>query len=270
MREVDMNIPRSFLSMALTAAFSATLLAQEAPSGFHRVACLKVSPQNSDAYRKFVSDDSAKVMQAEIKSGIISGWLLMRSVVPQGESARCDYLSVSVLPGYPTQHPNALADAIKQAGLKMTADEYISKRDSLTTLVSNDLFQTRAMVGGIKKGDYLEVLYQNTPNRQAWLANEMKVWKPVAESMLKDGSRTGWYAVYRLLPAGSEMKYNAINVDVFPSLEAVFKGDPHFEDRWKSVHPEMDLNQTMQGLARFRTTVNEELYTVIDAVAPAN
>jgi hypothetical protein len=264
-----MKILKLLSSAVLVAAFSVSLSAQQEPSGFHRVACIKVAPQNDDAFRKFVNDDAVKVEQAEVKSGIISGWLLMRSVIPAGQSAKCDYLSVGILPGYPSQHPNALADAIKQTGLKMTADEFISKRDSLTTLVSNDLFQTRAMVGGIKKGDYTEVLYQKVPNQQAWLANDKKVWQPVAEEMLKDGTRTGWYAVVRVLPSGSSMEYNAINVDVFPSLQAVFKDDPQFVERWKKVHPDMDLTQTMRGLDSFRTTVNEELYTVVEAVSPA-
>ena len=264
-----MKILKLLGGAALVAAFSVSLTAQQEPSGFHRVACIKVAPQNNDAFRKFVNDEAVKVEQAEIKAGVISGWLLLRSVIPTGQSAQCDYLSISMIPGYPAQHPNALADAIKQTGLRMTADEFTSKRDSLTTLVSNDLFQTRAMVGGIKQGDYLEVLYQQTPNQQAWLANEVKVWKSIAESMLKDGTRTGWFAVFRMLPAGSSMKYNAINVDVFPSLEAVFKGDPQFESRWKTAHPDLDMTATLQGLAKFRTTENEELYTVVEALSPA-
>lgn len=263
-----MKILKLLSGALLVTAFSICVTAQQEPSGFHRVACIKVAPQNNDAFRKFVNDDVIKVEQAEIKSGILSGWMLMHSVIPSGQSAQCDYLSIGILPGSPTQHPNALSDAIKQTGLKMTADEFISKRDSLTTLVSNDLFQTRVMVGGIKKGDYLEVLYQQTSNQQAWLANDIKVWKPIAESMLKDGTRTGWFAVFRILPAGSSMKYNAINVDVFPSLEAVFKGDPQFQNRWKTAHPDMDLISTMQGLDKFRTTENEELYTVVEAVNP--
>ena len=264
-----MKTLKSLCCAVLIAVFSVSVTAQQEPSGFHRVACIKVTPQNNDAFRKFVNDDVIKVEQAEIKSGILGGWMLMRSVIPTGQSAQCDYLSISIFPGAPTQHPNALADAIKQTGLKMTADEFISKRDSLTTLVSNDLFQTRVMVGGIKKGDYLEVLYQQTPNPQAWLANDIKVWKPIAESMLKDGTRTGWFAVFRILPAGSSMKYNAINVDVFPSLEAVFKGDPQFESRWKTAHPDMDMIPTLQGLDKFRTTENEELYTAEEVVNPA-
>jgi hypothetical protein len=265
-----MKIHRLLINAALLAAISVSLAAQQEPSGFHRVACLKVKLQDTAAFLSFATGDVDKLAQYWVKSGKSNGWLLLRSVVPMGQSAKCDYLAVTVYPGVPTEFFNSdqVAEALKQTGSKMSAQMFLARRDSVATLVSNDLFQTRAMVGGIKKGDYLEVLYQKVPNPQAWLANDKKVWQPVAEAMLKDGTRSGWYAVFRVLPSGSSMDYNAINVDVFPSLEAVFKPDAQFVDRWKKVHPDMDLASTMQGLDKFRTTVNEELYTVVDAVNP--
>lgn len=265
-----MKIHRWLICAASVAAFSIPMAAQQTPSGFHRVACLKVKLQDTDAFLKFASDEVDKMAQYWVKSGKSSGWLLLRSVVPMGQSAQCDYLAITVYSGLPMDFfsPDQVAEGLKQAGSKMSVQEFLNRRNSVATLVSNDLFQTRARVGTIKKGDYLEVLYQKVPNQRTWLANDVKVWQPVAEAMLKDGTRSGWFAVFRVLPAGSSMKYNAINVDVFPSLEAVFKDDPQFVDRWKRVHPDMDLATTMQGLDKFRTTENEELYTVLDAVNP--
>jgi hypothetical protein len=266
-----MKIHRLLIVAALLAVISIPMTAQQEPSGFHRVACLKVKLQDTNAFLNFATGEVGRMAQYWVKSGKSTGWLLLRSVVPMGQSAKCDYLSVTVYPGVPTElfAADQVAEALKQTGSKLSVDEFFSRRDSGATLVSSDLFQTRAMVGGIKKGDYVEVLYQKVPNQQAWLANDVKVWQPVAEAMLKDGSRTGWYAVLRVLPSGSSMEYNAINVDVFPSLEAVFKGDPQFVDRWKKVHPDMDLMETMRGFDKFRTTANEELYTAIDAANPA-
>lgn len=265
-----MKIHGLLIVAALVAVISLPISAQQEPTGFHRVACLKVKPQNTTNFLAFATGEVGKMAQYWVKSGKSTGWLLLRSVVPMGESAKCDYLSVTVFPGVPTElfAPDQVAEALKQTGSKLNAGQFFNIRDSGATLVSSDLFQTRAMVGGIKKGDYVEVLYQKVANPQAWLANDVKVWRPVAEAMLKDGSRTGWYAVLRVLPSGSSMEYNAINVDVFPSLDAVFKGDPQFVDRWKKVHPDMDLAETMRGLDKFRTTANEELYTVIAAVNP--
>ena len=56
-----MNIPRSLLSVAFAAAFSATLLAQQAPSGYHSVACIKVKPENASEFRKWAAEDAARV-----------------------------------------------------------------------------------------------------------------------------------------------------------------------------------------------------------------
>jgi len=86
-----MNIPRSLLSVALAAAFSATLLAQQPPSGYHSVACIKVKPENAREFRKWAAEDAHKFAQARVDSGAVSTWFLLRTVIPQGTSAAVSY-----------------------------------------------------------------------------------------------------------------------------------------------------------------------------------
>jgi hypothetical protein len=96
-----MNIPRSLLSVVLAAAFSVTLLAQQAPTGYHSVACIKVKPENASEYRTWAAEDSHKFAQAMVDSGAVTTWFRLRSVIPQGTSAECDYLIISIYPGAP-------------------------------------------------------------------------------------------------------------------------------------------------------------------------
>lgn len=62
-----MNIPRSFLSVAITAVFSATLLAQQAPSGFHTVSCVKIKPGKSAEFNKWQATDGRAYQQANVR-----------------------------------------------------------------------------------------------------------------------------------------------------------------------------------------------------------
>ena len=94
-----MKIVRSLFSVAIAAAFSATLLAQQAPTGYHRVVCIKVKPGQSNAFHKWTLDDAHKLAQAEADSGELSTEFLLRSIIPQGGSAECDYLVVAMYPG---------------------------------------------------------------------------------------------------------------------------------------------------------------------------
>ena len=80
-------------------------------------------------------------------------WSLLHSVIPQGTSAECDYLSIALYPGAPPK-PGGLdkIDALlKKAGLTMSAQEFVDHRSSLTELVSNDLFQNQISVGTMKR-----------------------------------------------------------------------------------------------------------------------
>ncbi|MGA9586909.1 MAG: hypothetical protein WBQ95_16350, partial [Terracidiphilus sp.] len=254
-------------------ALSATLFAQQAPSGYHRVACVKIKPDKGSEFRKWLADDLHKYAQSRVDAGALSSWMVLRSEIPTGESAECDYLFVSMYPGIPSE-PMGMEDlgaALKKAGMAMSAQEYVDRRSSLTTLISNDMFQNEGYVGSFKKGDYLVVNYMKVSddNMDDYLAWEKKVWKPLAEAMAKDGVRTGWSLNRRVLPGGSEQPFQAVTVDVFPTWESIYKDDSQFVDRWHKVHPDMELGTTFERYEKLRSMVKSDLYTVQDLIQSA-
>lgn len=263
-----MNIPRSFLSVAMAAAFSATLLAQQAPSGYHSVACIKIQAGKSAEFHKWMTTDGRAFQQARVDSGAISSRMLLRSVIPAGTSAECDYLSISLYPGAPPK-PLGLDDVdalLKKAGLTMSAQEFIDHRSSLTELVSQDLFQNRISVGGMKKGDYFIVNYMTVNEIGDWLRTEKEVWQPMAESMVQAGVTSGWSVNVRVLPGGANVPFQAVTVNVYPSWDAVFQGNAPVPEHFKKTHPDMEFGTTMERIEKLRTIVSRELYTVDDMV----
>ena len=133
----------------------------------------------------------------------------------------------------------------------MSAQEFVDRRDSLTTLISDDLFQNRAVVGTMKAGNYFIVNYMKTSNVEDWIAFEKKVWTPVAEALVKDGKTAGWSLNVQVLPGGSDLKFQGVTVDIFPNWDAVFAQDPQFVERFKRVHPDMELGTTFQTFEDF-------------------
>lgn len=270
-----MKILRSVFTVAIAAAFSATLLAQPAPTGYHRVACIKVKPGQYAAFRAWAAGDAHKVLQAEADSGELSTWFLLRSVIPVGASAECDYLAVAMYPGLPPEPTNGLehlAAAAKKAGLTESAQQFVDQRNAMTTLISDNMFRNVALVGTMKKGDYFRVNYMKVAdpeNMGAYIAYEKKVWQPLAEQMTKDGVSSGWSLNVQVLPRGSELAYDAVTVDVYPTWDSVFQSDPQFAARFSKVHPNMDLGTTMESYDKMRSIVTTELYSVADMVTPA-
>jgi hypothetical protein len=267
-----MKITRTLVGAALAVAFtSLSATAQQASPGFHTVACFKLKPDSAAEFRKFVTDDAHKVAQGRAASGEITAWYLLRSVFPQGEAAGCDYLVVAIFPKMPHElGPEHLEAAIKKAGLSITPEDYVKRRNSVTRLISTAVYQNQASVGSPKKGDYFRVNYMKVAdgNFADWIAYEKKVWQPVAEELVKDGKADGWSLNARVMPAGSDLPWQGVTVDVYPSMDAAFADDPQFADRFRKVHPDMELGTTFERFEKLRTQGLIELYVLEDMVTP--
>ena len=265
-----MKIARTFVGAALAIAFTTLIAAAQQPSpGYHSVACLKLKPDSAAEFRKFQADVAHKVAQGRIGDGELTAWYLLRSVLPQGESTECDFLIVAIFPKMPhTFGAEQLDPAIKKAGLSITPDDYMKRRDSLVKVVSTAVYQNQAAVGSPKKGDYFQVNYMKVAedNLGDWVAYEKKVWQPLAEALVKDGKEDGWSLNTRAMPFGSDLAFQGVTVDVFPSMDAVFENDPQFIDRFRKVHPDMEFGTTIERFAKLRTQALVELFVLEDIV----
>ena len=94
------------------------------------------------------------------------------------------------------------------------------RRASLSDLVAAELWLNAIAVGALQKGDYVVVNHMKVPKMAEWIAFEKKVWQPFAESMAKDGVTRGWFLNGQVMPGGSDLKYQASTVDVYPSWDA--------------------------------------------------
>jgi hypothetical protein len=268
----SMKVFRLLLCAAVAAALATTLVAQQPTSttGFHTVACFKVKPGSGDDFHKFVTEDSHKVSQGRVDNGEITTWYLLRSVLPQGASAECDYLIVTMFPGAPhLLNQDVLTAALKKAGLSISAKDYLNRRDAVTTLVSVAVFQNLSFVGAAKKGDYFRVNYMKVPNVDDWVAYENKVWKPFAEALQKDGLLDGWSINAQVLPGGADLPYQAVTVDVFPSFNAIFADDPKFVERFRNVHPDREIGTTFEQFGKLRTIESIKVFELEDFITAA-
>ncbi len=248
--------------------FANMLAAQDQLTGYHSVACIKIQPGKGAEYRQFVQDFSSKVMQASVDNGDLAAAYLLRTVIPSGQDARCDYVAVSVYKGAPTA-PTGIAGLTKilqRAGLSISAADYIAKRGTMTQLVSAELWRNALQVGSLEKGDYLYVNFMKVHNATDWINLEQKIWKPMAEAWVKDGSMHGWNVNQLVLPAGTDLKYQGVSIDVFPSWDAAMKAQP-VADTFKKLHPGMSLDATFDNLAKARDLARRELLVVEEKVA---
>ena len=263
---------RNIWSVVVAVAFCVPTLAQmqqEGAAGYHAVACFKVKPEKSNEFRTWAASDLHKYAQSRVDSGVLSTWFLLRSVYPQGASADCDYLTISTYPASPPEplSPEVLDGALKRAGLTMTGQQFIDRRDSLATIVSSSLLQNRASVGDPpRKGNYLVLNYMKAADVDDWIAFEKKIWQPVAGELVKDGRSTGWSLNVQVLPGGTDLKFQGVTVDVYAGWNDVFKDDPQSRERFRKVHPDREFDATFAQFQKLRTLISVQLFTAVDVV----
>jgi hypothetical protein len=265
------RVCRLLMCAALVATLSATLRAQQAPTGYYNAACIKVKPENSNEFRKWAAGDVHKLVQSRVDGGAISGWILLRAVIPSGISAACDYVVVTTYPGVPPQPmgPEELDAALKKANIPMTAQQYVDRRTSLTTLVSNDMFQNRAFVGGFKTGNYLVVNYMKASNMEDYIAFEKKAWQPMAEVLTKENVTSAWSLNTKVFPGGADVPYNAVTVDGYPTWESIFQNGSRFYELWRKAHPDMEVGTTFEQYEKLRRLGDLEIYVIQDMITRA-
>jgi hypothetical protein len=266
-----MTIPRVLLGAAILSALSIPLAAQQAPTGYHHVQCVKINPGKMAAVGEFIAGASHKLGQSLVDSGHYANTFVLRTAMPRGTDAECDYLFVAFFNGLPTGPMSAeeVTAALHKADVPMTAEQLYAKEDELGKLVTDDILQTQLRVGGAKKGDYLVVNSMSAPDAGACVAAQKKIWQPVEEEMVKAGKTSGWVVNAKRFPRGTKDGNVVSSVDIYPSWDAFLNEYSSISSAWQKVHPDMEFNSTMQQFEKQCTITHTVLYKVVDAITPA-
>src|SRR5690242_14965771 len=77
------------------------LNAQQPSNYYQTIVCLKVMPEKTAEFRQFVNDATKPVMQVRANAGEFLSWTYLRTVMPSGSEARCDYVFSTIYDGVP-------------------------------------------------------------------------------------------------------------------------------------------------------------------------
>jgi hypothetical protein len=235
---------------------------------FGRDYCVKVRDGKAQEYSKYLQDVTVKIAKVRVDSGTIASYTIAQAVAPAGRSARCDYHIVAFYNGFPPELPGAEQTAadMKKAGIAMSREESIAKRDGLSYLVGMDIWRFRGSVGTAQKGGYARVNFDKVhPGMAAEHVNlELTGWKQLAEAASKEYG-TAWRFGTLAMPAGASLPYNAMTVDIFPSWEALGKGFPT-RDLWNKVHPNADISAHLNRLSEIRDRPRVEVVRLVEVI----
>jgi len=264
-----MGIRHMAFAAALAAALSATLVAQPAPSGYHSISCVRVKPGKSDAFNALLSGDYSKIEQARVDSGAVSAWIALRTVIPAGTNAGCDYVLVTFYPGLPAAplSDDEMTAVLQKAGVSSTLQDWHARISDVGELVSNNITRYHALIGGSKKGDYLVFNSMKVSSVSECVDTEKRLWQPYAEEEVKEGVLDGWAVNSQVMPRGDKDPSLVSTVDIFPTWNSMFTYiGPDFITRWKKVHPEVSTDEAFAEIDKACTIEHTVTYKVEDQI----
>ena len=255
---------------ALAVAMVSPLEAQQpaAPDYYQVLHYIKVPAPNRTEFNQLIKEVSIKTAETRVNSGEIISWTLLQSVMPAGSEARSDYLMSTMyakLPPAPLDHSGNSA-LFKKAAIAMSYDEYLAKRDKVSSLVAMEMWKPMRYVGAPQKGHYLFINQMKVKNERDYVAFEETVWRPIAEHLVKEGKLSGWLFATKVLPEGAETLYSAYTADMFPTWEAVFS-DRAVNEAFAKVHPGKNIDETFVGVNELRSLAVRQLWVVRERVA---
>ena len=101
----------------------------------------------------------------------------------------------------------------------------------------------------------------------AWIDNETKLWKPIFEDGLKDGSVDGWSVNVQFMPRGAKDRQLTYTVDIYPSWQSLFNFfGPNFGELWKKVNPDIPIADGMAQEEKVDTIEHTVIYKVVTAI----
>ena len=257
----------SVLTLGLICS-SAALGQAQGPALFARDICVKVRDGKAQEYSAFLQNVTAKLAAVRVGSGAYVSYAVAQAIAPIGRSARCDYHLVTTYAGFPPDAPGAEQTAadMKKAGITMSREAMIAKRDELTYLVGIDTWRWRERVGRSAKGAVARINYDKVQSGMGaeWLNLESNGWKQLAEAASKEHG-TGWRSATLVMPGGEDLPYNAMTIDVFPNWAALSKGLPTREI-WNKVHPNNDMSAHMARLAAIRNRPRVDVVRLIEFI----
>lgn len=262
---------RSFVwGAAITAALTVTLAAQQTTPTTYASTCVTVKPGQDAAFDQVVNGDLHKFEQTRVDSGALSGYIVLRTVMPAGKAAHCDYVFLSFYAGMP-KAPMADAEitaTLQKAGSSMNSEEFGQKLSQVGEEVSNSLEYNLDLVGGAQKGDYIvhNSMKVSEASIDDWIKWEKSMWGPLAQSMATSGQLRGWAMDLQIFPRGAKDGDLESTSDIYPSWEAFVQARDHYEAGWKAIHPNDDMTTAMDQFGKLCTIEHSVLYKVVDDI----
>ena len=231
---------------------------------------MKVEPSKVSQYLE-LEKKWKTIHEARIKNGVITNWGLYE-VMFTGENDPYNYVTVTWYKGMEKFDDSLPQNAYEEAYPQLASSEGLQSfmRETLDarSLVASNAFHllTQAETDPASPPKYFAINSMRVKPKKAqhYIQMEKEIYKPMHEEAIKAKNRAGW-SVWMKWPGNFE-DFQYGTVDAYSSFEQMSPGS--FEDIFKAVHPDKNIDEVVKKTLETRTIARTELWKLIDMVSP--
>jgi len=203
-----------------------------------------------------------------LKTGRITGYYVLKVIMPIGSSSDCDYKVVVT-----SNSLNVLLDdttaVLKNAIPGMTDDMVKGVNDQyndMRTIVKKEIYYTTDWIDITPSAKYIEIDYMKPADGKYsdYIKAERETWKPVHKERMKLGALSGWQLDEKIMPASEKETYDVVTANFYDSLPMML--DAKYTQAFKTVWPKMDIAKVGTDISALRTMVKSDLLKILLAI----
>jgi hypothetical protein len=252
-------ILKSFLSLLL---IGITLSAFSQDNATVVLSYKKVPPGFTMKYLEF-ENEWKDIHKERLEKGHITGWQLWEKMY-SGAGDEYQYITITWYKNFQGTNETGLSEIIKQ---RFTEEE-LESLESKTTLsgmaVRKDVMHRAAATAINDPTKYIVVSPMKvSPGKETeYLEMEREIFKPIHEEAVRMGLMGSWSVWYKWPFEADDERYVVINgFEDYSQLSAL-----DYEELFKKVHPEADMDEVWEKTAELRTNTSVQIWRLIDSV----
>ena len=211
-----------------------------------------------------------KIHQARLKGGVIIGWYLYKVDNEPKNRREYDFVTVNVYDSFVKFEDPFPDEYLMAAYSKEELQKHIRKTIKCRDLIRSEVWKSEAAAMARRRSEkpFIVVHYmQPTLGREtAYRDTELNVFRKMHQARIDAGVMDGWFFLGRRFPGGSEVPYQFVTVNVFPSLEK-------FQASWtkETLDPVVEsLNEeqraALASMPQLRRMVKQDIWGTVDYV----
>jgi len=207
----------AILIMAVIATFTNKVSAQDISTYQFR----SVAPDKADEFIKRETTYWSKVAQKAIDNGKLTFWGLFEKVGGSDLQNSPNFLFINTYKNIDSAgsvwNPTPVFPKVPIAQM----EDYSFSKNTSDLFLMDKGWEQAANVVEEKDFRYVALYYHNSSNPDSFISAEKKIWGPFIKASMDKNltAQRGWGNAIILAPIGSDMKFNSVSFDLFPSLK---------------------------------------------------